>query len=105
MLPNKGLYQHRLYVLNSTQTLSLPSKLESATWEGLYRPNCLPGPQEPFKQDTVGTLHQGQLKKRAGFLVSLTLSSTHTAGGSRHLMIFFPSWPKKSLKCQILWMT
>ena len=45
------------------------------------------------------TWHQGQLKERAGFLVStsLTLFSAHvhSVGENRHLMIF-PAGPEKN---------
>ena len=47
----------------------------------MSKANCMPGSREPFKRDTV---HQGQLKERAGFLVSrsLTLSfGPQWAGG------------------------
>ena len=35
--------------------------------------NCLPGPREPFKRDSV-YLASGQLKERVGFLVSRSLT-------------------------------
>ena len=50
--------------------------------EARYRANCLPGPREKFKRDTMD---QGQLKERAGFLVSrsMALYSPHCPAGPK----------------------
>ena len=54
-----------------------PNSLKKAKTEGArYRVNCLPGPQEPFKRDSVD-LAVGAIEGTGGVLVRrrLTLSS------------------------------
>ena len=66
-----------------------------------YRANCLLGPREPFKQDTVD-LAPRAIAGTGGVFVStsLTLSSAHvtTVGGIRH-SDDFPRSPQKKKNC------
>ena len=74
-------------------------KLESATWDQHdIGPTVCQGPGNS-SNEIPWTWYQGQLKERAGFLVSRsqTLASTHelhAVGGSRYTDDF-PGWPKK----------
>ena len=84
--------RNRLHIFKQTYTNHMTRNNTGGT---RYRANCLPGPWEPFKRDTVD-LAPGATERAGGVWSDTVFRSVDNVGGRRNVTLF-PKDQKKGL--------